>query len=446
MPYKLGVQDKLPADNYIKLFKTDTLPINFKPANFAPYETKIRMAVLVNLLNAVIPAKVTPSKNIPGNADATLFSTDALAFPMNLKDFIYFKNGQYWVNTIAPPEGSVGLLRYLQGWNGGIKTPGMTFWKYGVHSTTFQITVDAFKYDDSARLSSVVTFDSYDDSYDSEVEYDNNTHETKNEHSKPKYELTPSKKLDEDVISTIYLYPKGRANNAANNFVIGNGIMRYPTFTNTDSWRIISSVWSDSFGRKASSSDFFEPVYLFPEDVLNVGADGKSWHFEPHPYTDTAKFKTFFKNASGQSSLYYSAPSSPKPFDYDYSTGAPLRRKYSFGKNSWVQWKAHFSKSMSENSLEIIVTRESGSSEYTMDHKLTFTKKNNAAVVYTLLFSTGLSAVSPQSIPFRITVPIPAGDYDIRLTELKDSSSDLNSAEKITKIVIHEYASSNGFR
>lgn len=446
-PYEIG-SDKLPNDKYIKLFKTDFLPINFKPADFSPYETKIRMAVLVNLLNAIIPAKISPSKNVQGDPNATLFSTFSKPLSLNLKDFIYFKDGQYWVNSSEDETNPSGLPSYLKGWTGGIRTPGMTFWKYGVHSTTFQCTVDAFKYDDSVRLSTVVTFDLYDDKYDSEKIYDAKNPEIKNDHSKPKYELTPAALNSNNVLSAIYLNPLGRANKSANHFVIGNGFMRYPTDTNTDSWRILSSVWSHTFGRSSKSpDDYFVPVYLFPEDVLNYGPDGGSWHFEPHSYTDSYAFSSFFKDNNGKSSLYYSAPLGNNKFDYDFSTGKPLRRKYSFGKNSWVQWKENFTKTMAKDTLEVMVTRNVGSkkSDYVMDHELTLTRKDTNELIFKHIFSTKAADISPMVDTFKINVEVPLGEYYIRLTELKDSNPEPDKAEKITKIMIRGKEAINKF-
>lgn len=189
--------------------------------------------------------------------------------------------------------------------------------------------------------------------------------------------------------------------------------------------------------------------------MLNVGPDGGNWHFEPHSYTDTFPFNRFFKDKEGKSSLFYSAKIGQFTYDMDYSTGMPLKRKYSFGKNSWLQWKATFSREISSDEVEILVTREPSiaGSNYVMDHRLTVTNRKNGKAVFNFLFSTSSSSISPLTSSYRINladdnkkpVRIPAGDYDIRLTELKESDPTPNQAEKIQKIVIRRKPIPNGY-
>lgn len=416
------------GDKYVALLDVNTAPVNFKPADFTPYETKVRMAVLVNLLNAIIPAKVTPTKNVAaGEENTTLFSTaKAGSFAANLKEFIYFSNGQYKVNdNFEAPSLTGNLPQYLKGWEGGIQTPGMTFWKYGVHSTTFQITVDAFKYDDSARLSSVVTFDMYDDTTPTSV--------TTEDHTKTKYQLTPAKKAL--VNSTIYLNPKGRANALSNEFVIGKGEMRYPTDKNTDSWRVLSSVWSSAFGRNGQEiNEYFVPILLFPGDVANKGPDGGSWHFVPHP-AEPAPFTMFFVDDKGNSYLSGGGSANKN----DYSTGALVLRNRSFGAGSWLKWKATFTKGMAANKLDIMLSRNgaNANSGYVQDHTITITKISTNQVMCVIPFSTKSDWGYQVNYIKQIPVAVEAGDYNITLTETKDSNPGGYGDEKVFKITIY---------
>lgn len=193
------------------------------------------------------------------------------------------------------------------------------------------------------------------------------------------------------------------------------------------------------------SNDYFMPLFLYPEDVLNIGSDGGSWHFEPHKIKESYKPTKFFQNASGNASLYFG------PEEKDFSTGVKSPRKYSFGKNSWMQWSIYFAKSISTKSLEVQVTREPSNpkSSITMDHKLTLISKTNPETQYTILFSTPPSSLSlvidSYMVDAETPVELPAGEYNIRLTELKDSDPTLEYAEKIIKIVIRSKIKENGF-
>jgi hypothetical protein len=396
--------------------------VNFKPADFTPYETKIRMAVLVNLLNSIIPSKVTPTRNAT-NTNDTLFNTAAGPIAKSLKEFIYFENGQYKVNT-----GSTGTMpSYMGGWDGGIKTPGMTFWKYGVHSTTFQITIDAFKYDDSTRLSSVVTFDSYTNAFTSPVDITQN-------HKDTKYALTPAAKAQ--IHSSIYLNPLGRADALANDFVIGNGEMRYPTDKNTDSWRILSFVWSSTYARTGSKIDeYFVPVMLFPGDVVNKGPDGGSWHFVPHP-AEPAPFTKFFMDAAGDSQLTFFGPWGNAS---DYSTGSMVPRDRCFGNGSWIKWKATFTKSMGANQINVMLSRNgaNANSGYTQTHSILITNRATGFSLPVLNFSTKSDWSYQVNYIQTIAVPVDAGEYDVKLTEKKDSNTGNYGNEQVFKVTIY---------
>lgn len=160
------------------------------------------------------------------------------------------------------------------------------------------------------------------------------------------------------------------------------------------------------------------------------------WHFEPHSLKNNHKFTKFFHDAGSRGRLYFLGD------EKDYSTGTPLSRKYSFGKNSWMQWSVFFSAPISSSSLEIQVTREPGkpTSKTTMDHKLTIVNRKNPGKQITLLFSTPPSPkskiVDRYVFDEKTPIELPAGEYDIRLTELKDSDPNLEDSERIIKILL----------
>lgn len=408
--------------NYVSLDGTGKVDdVNFKPADFTPYETRIRMAVLVNLLNAIIPPDITKTDNSV-DANLSFFSTAAVGNATTLEDFIRLENKQYKVssNALMPP--------YLGGWVGGIQTPGMTFWKFGVHSTTFLITVDAFKYDDSARLSTVVTFDNY--VLASVVGVGPAATGTYNK-AKPKYDLdTFDKKMA--VTSNIYLNPLGRADGKSNTFSIGSGDMRYPTDANTDSWTILSSVWSSAFGRNGQEvNDYFVPILLFPADVVNIGPDGGSWHFVPHAM-EPAPFDKFFTDVNGNTSLGRLSVN-------DYSTGALVTpRTRGYGGGSWIKWKATFTKSMAANKLDIILNRNgaNANSGYTQNHTVTITRRSNNQVMCVVPFATKSDWGYQTNYVKQIPVAVEAGEYDVTLTETNDSSTNGYGDEIFLKLTI----------
>lgn len=424
-----------PSDDFSRLFLYNENKDHFLPADFTPYETKIRMAVLVNLLNAIIPEYVTNTDNFkfsdpptPSNpANETLFSkSNTGTAATNLKDFIYCEYDAndktvYKINTNANP----GQVPYLNGWQGGIQTPGMTFWKYGVHSTTFQITVDAYKYDDSARVSTVITFDTENGSG---IKLS----------TQPNYDLATATK--ELLRSAIFLNPAERAGNSsigagrkADNFVIGNGQMRYPTVTNTDSWRTLSFVWSSPFGKTgAPVDDNFIPIFLFPSDVANIGPAGGSWFFVPNPSQPTP-FTKFYMDINGKS--YLSIPGWVTAADY--STGALESRKRSFGAGSWLKWKANFSKDMTANTLNVMITKNAanGNSGITMKHNIQIIESSTGNVVSSLTLNT----INGNANPATATIPvaIKKGSYVVQLTELDNSNTGDYGDEQITRITIY---------
>jgi len=344
----------------------------------------------------------------------------------NLKDFIYCAydadgKAEYKVNSSSGP----GQPAYLNGWQGGIQTPGMTFWKYGVHSTTFQITVDAFKYDDSARVSSVITFDTEDGS-------------GAKLNALPNYDLATAPK--ETLRSAIFLNPAGRAGNSslgagrkADHFVIGNGQMRYPTVTNTDSWKTLSFVWSSPFGKTgAAVDDNFIPIFLFPSDVANIGPAGGSWHFVPNPM-QPIPFTKFYMDINGKS--YLSIPGWVTASDY--STGALENRNRSFGAGSWLKWKANFSKDMTANTLNVMITKNAanGNSGITMKHNIQIIESLTGNVVSSLTLNT----INGNANPATATIPvaIKKGSYFVQLTELDNSNTGTYGDEQITRITIY---------
>lgn len=426
-----------PSDGYLPLYNTDPekipgltdsdkMLVNFVAADFSPYETKIRMAVLVNLLNSIIPAKISPTKNVAsGEENSSLFSLGLGGVAKNLHEFIYLKNGQYYVNINNSSASTDYTPPYLNGWDGGIKTPGMTFWKFGVHSTTFQCTVDAFKYDDSTRLTGVVTFDMYDDtSVKSEVS---------EKHSNHKYIL---EKYDQKqaINSSLYLNPKGRYNKSLpEKYVIGKGEMRYPTDTNTDSWRIINYTWSETFGRNTKpEEEYFVPILLFPSTMLNNGPDGGNWHFEKHP-SEAITFDKFFMDINNTSSMYIGS---------DYSKGSLNSRKFVCGAGSWVQWEAYFTKDEPANGLKLVLYTNPGNAyaNFTMIHRVTITNKDTNVVVFSKDINTYSNGGRQSVYESIITVPVPKGNYVIRLTELKntDSGPYSNAPEMVTQVAIYE--------
>lgn len=349
----------------IKAYNNAGAPIfyDFLPADFSVFETKVRLAVLVNLLNAIIPQKISPSQNSSDFNGDSLFSGGASD---TLRNFIDFeaggKKGWYTINRTDYPN---YLNKDLTNWKGGNLTPAMTFWKYGVHSTTFKITVDAEKHDDITRLTSVVAFD-YDSVTNSPNGYDN-------------------RNANLDIMgyhqyrfSSIYLNPSSRADKTRDETVIGVGKKRYPYFSgnsvspfngniaqsvqeykNTDGYRILSHIWSKPHSITAAmdSNSMFQPIHCFPPSILNVAgtlgdASGKagSWYYVDHPGNAPA-FTTYSKSRTSGANEVRAWPSRYGPYG-DISMGSTQRRIYTAGQNSWFRFTRNVTKTMKADTLE----------------------------------------------------------------------------------------------
>ncbi|PCJ62521.1 MAG: hypothetical protein COA79_03150 [Planctomycetota bacterium] len=339
---------------------------NFLPADFGPFETKVRLAVLINLLNAIIPPKVSPTRN-SDDANGSLFAGGSAD---TLKGFIEFVDGQYLIENngtksaaaSTPPPNN--FPTYMGGtWSGGIETAGMTFWKYGVHSTTFKVTVDATKYDDSVRQISVVTFDT-----DNKLGQNNKQFQYNVDTQSGKFDV------DDAVYSAIFLHPRGRAVAVNDNMAIGSGKKRYPYFEllgaapaapfdayePTDGYRIISSIWTDinatSTGNDGEGfTEFNESLARRVNDMGTLSPDGNyttgNWYYVDHPDNGGQFSKFGVKGSTVQVKSF----DSNSGWAQDNSTGTLKRRYKTAGVGSWVKWYCENTLTMDPGTLECIM-------------------------------------------------------------------------------------------